>query len=335
MKKLTLIISIFLVAMTSCHSGKQFLDNAAPEERALNIMKVTDEEKTTVLMPEVRSGFPKNFATTRWSGNKNNGIHWGCNKLLSASPDGDEIAYMTAENKQTNIMIRRTTANGSATQRTFRDVTDFSWGGDGKLYFSGEGISVIDAHVGSLVRQLTNNESDCNPTVTDDGKLLFFSRFDRTGPSIWSLNLENGALTQCAVGYEPCTIGNNKEAFVCVRNNTSGCSEIWLVDFVKGQETIILSDKNISYSHPCVSPNGQWLVCQGNSKSSINKKQNTDIFAIRMDGTGLVQLTFHPAQDQCPVFSADGRYVFFLSDRANKKEHTNIWRMNLNNMMGF
>ena len=245
MKKLTLIISIFLVAMTSCHSGKQFLDNAAPEERALNIMKVTDEEKTTVLMPEVRSGFPKNFATTRWSGNKNNGIHWGCNKLLSASPDGDEIAYMTAENKQTNIMIRRTTANGSATQRTFRDVTDFSWGGDGKLYFSGEGISVIDAHVGSLVRQLTNNESDCNPTVTDDGKLLFFSRFDRTGPSIWSLNLENGALTQCAVGYEPCTIGNNKEAFVCVRNNTSGCSEIWLVDFVKGQETIILSDKNI------------------------------------------------------------------------------------------
>ena len=117
MKKLTLIISIFLVAMTSCHSGKQFLDNAAPEERALNIMKVTDEEKTTVLMPEVRSGFPKNFATTRWSGNKNNGIHWGCNKLLSASPDGDEIAYMTAENKQTNIMIRRTTANGSATQR--------------------------------------------------------------------------------------------------------------------------------------------------------------------------------------------------------------------------
>lgn len=329
MKKIIIFSAIALIAMSSCKTHK-FLDSAAPEERALNMMKVTDEEKTTVLRPSVHYGFPRDFATTRLGGSKAGKINWECNRILSTSPNGDEIAYLTRENKQDNIMIRRTSANSSATQRTFRNVTDFTWGADDKLYFSDGGIAMIDAHSGSLVRQLTSNSSDCNPSVTSDGKLVYFCRSDRTGPSIWSLNLDNGSLTQCAAGYQPCTIGNEKDRILCTRNNTSGSSEIWIIDYVLGQETILLSDKNISYSHPSISPDGQWVVCQGNCKSPINKKENIDIYAIRIDGTGYIQLTYHPAQDQCPVFSSDGRHIYFISDRANKDEHNNIWRMNFN-----
>lgn len=331
MKKLLLLgVLSLLVSLPSV--AKKYLDNYAPEERALNMMKITDEEKTSVIA-SVLVGAPKPFNGSSVAGNKKSKIYWSTLRTLAVAPDGEELAYLKQENKQNNIMIRRATSSGAATQRTFRDVKDFSWGKDGKLYFSCHdmaGISVIDAHVGSLVRQLTNNKTDKNPVATDDGKLVFFTRVDRSGPAIWSIDTETGSLTMCSIGYDPMAIGNEKDRFVCVRNNESGNSEIWLVDYVKGQETVLLSDKTISYSNPSISPDGQWIVCQGNSKSSITKKQNLDIFAVRIDGTGYVQLTYHPASDLNPVFSADGNYIYFVSDRANKDKYYNVWRMNFN-----
>lgn len=333
MNKTLLIAMIGLMTLVSCRS-KQYLDNYAPEERALNVMKITDEERTTVIGTSYYN-FPKAFAGTTYSGSKKSKICWAPARFLAVSPNGEELAYKTRENKQDNIMTRKTSANGSATQRTFRDVNDFSWGIDDKLYFSGnrgsEGIAAIDAHAGTLVRQLTSNDiTDKHPALSSDGKKLFFSRIDNSGPSIWMLDLESGALTQCAIGYNPCPIPGDNESFICVRNNTSGNSEIWLVNYVRGVESVLLSDKNVGYSNPSLSPDGHWIVCQGNAKSSINKKQNLDIFAVRTDGTGLVQLTYHPASDCCPVFSKDGNHIYFISSRASKKNHYNVWRMNFN-----
>ena len=115
-----------------------------------------------------------------------------------------------------------------------------------------------------------------------------------------------------------------------MRNSSDGKSEIWYVDYVKGQESIILSDVNRSFTNPTLSPDGQWLLVVGNSASSISKKQNLDIFAVRTDGTQLTQLTYHPQQDCCPVWSKDGKSIYFISSRANKDMYYNIWRMNFN-----
>ena len=254
--------------------------------------------------------------------------------MLDVSPDGTELAYLNLANKQKNIMIRRAGAQGADTQRTFRHVRSFSWGNDGRLYFSDEiddnhrSIASVDSHVGNLIRQHTSNNNDFDPVLSSDGKLLFFTRLDNSGPSIWSLNLQNGSLTLCALGYNPCVIGDNPNEFLCVRNNAAGNSEIWRVDYVLGQETVILSDKNMSFTNPNVSPDGQWIVCQANTKSSITKKNNLDLFAVRTNGTGLVQLTYHPADDHNPVFSKDGRRIFFISNRATKKGESNVWSIN-------
>ena len=99
---------------------------------------------------------------------------------------------------------------------------------------------------------------------------------------------------------------------------------------MNGQETIILSDKERGFSNPCLSPDGQWIVCEGNAKSSVNKKQNIDIFAVKIDGSNFIQLTYHPADDTCPVWSADGKSIYFLSARATKDQAYNIWKMNFN-----
>lgn len=332
MKKFTFIaVAAVLLTFSSC--SKKYTETFAPEERALNMMKITNEANNNVVGVAIYGGMPRRFVATDFGGNKKAGMHWGTARRLSISPDGTELAFLNYANKQTNVMIRSAFSQAASTQRTTRNVYDFSWGDDGKIYFSDHPdnenwqISAVDSHLGNLVRQMTSNNIDANPVVSTDGKVLFFTRIDKSGPSVWSYNIETGALTNCAIGYNPCVIAGNNNQFICVRNSTAGNSEIWLVDYVLGQETAILSDVNTSYTNPDVSPDGRWIVCQGNAKSNITKKNNLDIFAVRMDGTSKTQLTYHPYTDCCPVFSKDGNYIYFLSRRANKDDYFNVWRM--------
>lgn len=347
-KKLFLgAIAMGTLLLSSCGSSKAVIDYAAPEEQGLNIQKITDENANTVLGSTTsiskngRGGFllaaynsiKSDFAITTRGGCRSAKYTWGTNRLLSVSPDGTEIAYLNRANKQDNIMIRKAGSMGASTQRTFRDIGGFSWGNDGNLYFSdysdGEHVQIgaTNAHAGSIIRQMTNNNTDLDPVVSKDGKMLLFTRIDRTGPSIWSLNLEDNTLTSCARGYNAIFVGDSKDEFICVRNSTSGVSEIWRVNYVKGQETLILSDKNRGFTNPTLSPDGQWILVQGNSKSVQSKKQNLDIFAVKVDGSNFTQITYHAAIDCCPTWSVDGNYIYFLSTRGNKDEYYNVWRM--------
>lgn len=328
------LLAVGCLAFCSC-GGPKTLSSYAPEESGLNIMKITDESSNTVLGPSslLSLGKGTRFAASKTGGSKESKYYWSTARLLSISPDGQELAYVSRMNKLDNIMVRKTNPQGTATQRTNRDVLDVFWGNDQKLYYSDITdayhplISAVGAKQGTLVRQLTSNNSDTQPVLSSDGKLLFFVRTDNTGPTVWSLNIETGALTSCALGYNPCVIPGVKDAFICVRNSSNGNSEIWLVNYEKGQETLILSDKNKGFTNPVVSPNGKWILCQGNSKSNITKKNNLDIFAIKLDGTSLIQLTYHPAVDACPQWSADGKDIYFLSTRGNDKQYFNIWKM--------
>ena len=236
--------------------------------------------------------------------------------------------------KQQNILVRSTSGSSAATQRTFRNVGDFSWGVDNNLYFidmtdNQNKLCAIDSHAGTFMRQLTNNNMDFEPILSPDGKKVFFTRYEKnSGPSIWTYDLENGQLTNCAPGFSPAGINNDGSEFFCVRNSDAGYSEIWRVNYVNGRETIILSDKNRSYTHPAISPDGEWMLVTGNSKSTINKQKNLDIFAVKTDGTSFIQITYHPGDDCCPQWSADGQSIYFLSDRANKDKSFNVWKMN-------
>ena len=55
------------------------------------------------------------------------------------------------------------------------------------------------------------------------------------------------------------------------------------------------------------------------------REGNLDIYAMRPDGTGVTNLTDHPASDSEPAWSPDGSKIAFLSDRGGTGE---IWVMN-------
>ena len=333
--KLFNYFGIFAAVATaiSCGGAGITLDSYVAEESGLNIQKITDESKNAVIGNNF-TNTPQDFGKTSIGGCRKQGMYWGTAKVLSLSPDGQDIAYLTVSNRQKNVMVRKAAAAGNSTQRTFRDVYDFSYGPDGNIYFTDYvgnykwQIHSVNAKAGSVMRQLTSN--DDNPVMAKNGHSLFFTRHDNTGTAIWCLDLEDGTLTFCAKGYNVCPIGDGSSEFLCARNSDEGISQIWLVNYVTGIETLILTDKERGFSNPAISPDGKWIAVQGSSKSSKGKVKNIDLFAVRIDGTSFIQLTYHPAIDCNPVWSADGKSLFFISSRASKDRSFNVLKMRFN-----
>ncbi len=334
MKNIVTKSLIALMAVGLCSfspKAKKTQEESIQEEVGLNLTKITDDNLCRGQIYPVEK--PGNWVSGIRGVSAKQKFYWTAYfKPLVLSPDGNELAYISVKDKVGNIMVRRAAGINSAMQRTFRNVMGISWGTDDKLYFSDHSIInygkifSTNSHAGSVMQQMTTAGNDYEPMLSSDGKMLFFTRVETGGPSIWSLNLETGALTSCARGFNPCLIDN--ERFLCVRNSQTGQSEVWIVDYVNGQETLILSDPERGFTHPVISPDGQWIICEGSSNSTLSKKVNLDIFAVRVDGTQFTQLTYHPAMDCNPIFSKDGKTVYFMSNRSNgKSDLCDIWSM--------
>lgn len=364
MQKKQFIVASILCAglLYSCGTTKVveqpivYLEISSPEESGLYLTKITEEAEGNVIAhSSYQSRVQQSY--NAWKGTYTYGdakpdsyiksivgfchsaqVYWGTYYNIAISPDGKKIAYVTKNNEENNVVIRSTGAQGVTTQRTFRNVLGgICWGSDNRLYFADNNkpnyyISSVNAEKGSTMLQHTNgNVDDSQPVLSADGKILYFTRWTSNyGPSIWARNMETGELSSCTRGFCAYPDPNNSNAIYCVRNSSAGKSEIWHIDYVNGQESVILSDINRSFTNPVLSPDGQWLLVVGNSVSTISKENNTDIFVAKTNGSSLTQLTYHPATDVCPIWSKDGKHIYFISSRANKNNAFNIWRMNFN-----
>lgn len=72
---------------------------------------------------------------------------------------------------------------------------------------------------------------------------------------------------------------------------------------------------NIETSYPFWSPDGTRIVFQSNRMDD-----NSEIYIMNRDGTGIVRLTWNPATDQTPIWSPDGKSIVFQSDRDGNRE---------------
>lgn len=265
-------------------------------------------------------------------------IDWFSNRIIAISPDGNHLAYLSNRNNTTNIFIKDIERQGSSIQRTKRTrVLDFSFSPDGRFICFSEitgknnQIFQTSATDGYVCRQITNGNQDYSPIYSPDMQQIFFARQERNSTSIWSYSIENNFLSSYSNGMNPYPLPDS-QTFICARTNAEGRSEIWKVNASTGIEECLISDTERSFTSPIPSPDGKWLLFTGSSRIPRGKYSylNTDIFVAKPDGTNLLQLTYHAADDLSPTWSKDGKYIYFISQRGDANGTANIWRMNFN-----
>lgn len=294
---------------------------SVPEEAGIDFLQVTSNSDY-VCMPLVKR--------TRKS------INWLSNRIIDITISGTHIAYLSYRNETSNIFIKELGKQGGSVQRTNRKgVLDFSYSPDGKYIVFSEDrgashqIFQTDAQNGYVCRQITSANQDYSPAYTPDMTQILFARQEANGTSIWAYNVANNFLSSYAPGMNPCPV-KGESAIYCTRTSTDGRSEIWKINYETGNEECIVSDPNRSFTTPSLSPDGKWLLFVG--EGTINAEnfvyRNTDIYVCRTDGTELAQVTYHAADDLSPIWSRDGRYIYFVSQRGSAEGIANIWRMN-------
>lgn len=296
---------------------------SVPMELDLDLKKITDTNDN-VCLPEV----------FRSKGN----LTWFSNRIIDISPDGNQLAYLSYRNNTSNVYVLYLDYPNVSTQRTNRQsVLDFTYSPDGNtIVFSekiGDNVNIFqtDASKGYVCRQITSGSSDYSPIYSSDQKNIFFARQDKGGVSIWSYDLQDRNMLSYSLGLNPFPIPNTT-SYLCARPNSIDRSEIWKIDYSSGIEECVASAPWKGFSTPSLSPDGKWILMVGESeiKTDDFTYKNTDIYVCRPDGTDLMQLTFHAADDLSPTWSKDGKYIYFISQRGSANGVANIWRMTFN-----
>ncbi len=74
-----------------------------------------------------------------------------------------------------------------------------------------------------------------------------------------------------------------------------------------------------------LSPDGQQVVCAVTEYSMADNRGVSSLWIMNRDGSGLRRMTDNTGNDTDPVWSADSKRIYFLSDRSGS---TQLWRMN-------
>ena len=322
MKRIIMALGIALLCVEAVVAQQvDYSVVSVPEESGTEFTKISTENDY-VCMPQVKRS--------------KKGIQWFSNCILGISKDGKNIAYLSHRNNTTNIFIKELGKQGGSVQRTNRSgVTDFSYSPDGKyISFSEQrgGVSQIfqtDANKGYVCRQITNASNDSSPAYSADMMNILFTRQEGKTVSIWGYNIKNNFLSSYTPGMNPYPVPQ-ESAYLCSRANSTGQNEIWKINYSTGVKECIVSNPVVSFTTPTISPDGKWILFVGGSliESGKIRYYNTDIYVCRPDGSELIQLTYHAADDLSPVWSKDGKYIYFISQRGDATGTANIWRMN-------
>lgn len=172
---------------------------------------------------------------------------------------------------------------------------------------------------------------DWQPEFSADGKWLAF-RSERNGGGIYLMNPDGRNLKRLtSAGFNPAWSPDGAEivystaqviadpAFRPIRGT------LFAVKVGTGERRIVWASSDAV--QPRWSPNGQRIAFWGFASQGGQR----DLWTITSAGTDPVKVTDDAATDWNPVWSPDGKYLFFSSDRGGTME---IWRMPLDQSTG-
>jgi Tol biopolymer transport system component/tRNA A-37 threonylcarbamoyl transferase component Bud32 len=252
------------------------------------------------------------------------------------SPDGRRVAYRScaAGSNRPNLMttchlLLLELGPGYVLSGAPRSVTgnDFNainpvWARDGKsIIFESDRLYRVDASGDRPPEpiEIAGLQSKA-PAVAPKGNRLAFVRFN---DDLDIFRLEEGrsepvlasSATEEAPDYSP---DGRRIAFSSTRGGSS-YDEVWLANADGSNPMQLTQGPGKWQSSPAWSPDGRQIAFDSQEADS-----HWDIWTIDAEGGAPRRLTHDPGDENLPIWSRDGRWVYFTSNRSGALE---IWRV--------
>ena len=162
---------------------------------------------------------------------------------------------------------------------------------------------------------------DTQPAFSPDGERIVF-RSEREGGGIYLMGATGESARRLSdFGYNPVWSPDGERALVATESVIQPStrptkSQLWTIKVSDGDRRLVTEGDALQ---PSWSPHGDRIAYWGRPQGGQG-----DIWTISADGRNAVRVTSEPSMDWNPVWSPDGRYLYFCSDRTG---NMNIWRV--------
>ena len=170
------------------------------------------------------------------------------------------------------------------------------------------------------------------PAFSPGGSEIVF-RSERNEGGIFLMGATGEAVRRLAdFGYNPAWSPDGRRVVVGTESidgypySRFQMSELWVVDVESGEKEKIFDGDAVQ---PTWSPHGHRIAFWGIHRGTHTGQR--DVLTIGVDGSDPVAVTEDPALDWSPVWSPDGRYLYFASDRSGT---LNLWRARIDEKSG-
>lgn len=200
-----------------------------------------------------------------------------------------------------------------------------AWAGDKLIYTSMASgnldLWIMDADGGNS-RQLTfDPQQDDSPTVSPDGRYLFFNSLRGALPSLWRMNIDGSNVKQIT-NQEDYVNGVTPDGqWVVFTSWRTGRQTLWKVGIDGGEPTQI---SNLFINSAAISPDGKFLACYYYDEQP-NSPQRLIILPFE-GGEPVKSFELAPTSGGRPSWTLDGKAIIVSDSRTGT---LNLWSQSL------